>query len=117
MTATFDLHMTIINQTTMDQIELNLDEELHGAFVIEEGRKQLAEMEFAISGENLVVYHTEVPEAYSGRGFANRLLMQMVDYARKNKYQVIALCTYVSTEFKRHPEDYADVWNKDWKGQ
>ena len=101
----------------MDQIDLNLDEELHGAFVIEDGKKQLAEMEFAISGDNLVVYHTEVPEAYSGRGFAKKLLSQMVDYARKNKYKVIALCSYVSTEFKRNPGEYDDVWNKEWKGQ
>ncbi|MEO5906094.1 MAG: GNAT family N-acetyltransferase [Saprospiraceae bacterium] len=99
----------------MNEIELNLNEELHGAFVIEEGDHPLAEMEFAISGDNLVVYHTEVAEAYNGRGFGPKLLLQMVDYARKNNYKVIALCSYVNTQFKDHPEDYADVWNKEWK--
>ena len=99
----------------MTDIEMNLDEELHGAFVIEEGNNHLAEMQFAISGDNLVVYHTEIPEAYNGRGFAGKLLMQMVGYARSNKYKVIAICPYVSTQFKRYPDEYADVWNQDWK--
>lgn len=99
----------------MNDIELNLDEELHGSFVIEEGDQQLAEMQFAISGDNLVVYHTEVGEAYNGRGFATKLFIQMVGYARKNKYKVIALCTYVNTQFKAEPAEYEDVWNKEWK--
>lgn len=99
----------------MNDIELNLDEELYGAFVIEEGNHQLAEMEFAISGDNLVVYHTEIEEAYNGRGFGGKLFSQMVSYARKNNYKVIAICPYVNTQFKGDPEIYADVWNKDWK--
>jgi predicted GNAT family acetyltransferase len=37
----------------------------------------------------------------------------MVEHARKNKLKVIPLCTYVHVQFKRHPDEYADVWNRD----
>ena len=36
----------------------------------------------------------------------------MVDYARKHDLKVIPLCPYVHAQFKRHPDEYADVWNK-----
>jgi len=40
----------------------------------------------------------------------------MVTYAREKGLKVIPLCPYVSAQFKRHPDTYADVWNKDWHG-
>ena len=83
-----------------------------GAFVIEEGRKRLAEMAFGISGENMTVYHTEVDEELQGKGVATKLLKIMVDYARTNHLKVIALCPYVAAQFQRHPEEYADIWKK-----
>jgi predicted GNAT family acetyltransferase len=36
----------------------------------------------------------------------------MVDHARKNGLKVIALCPFVHAQFKRHPEQYEDIWNK-----
>ncbi|HEU5364304.1 MAG TPA: N-acetyltransferase [Hanamia sp.] len=36
----------------------------------------------------------------------------MVDYARTNQLKVIALCPYVLSQFKRHAEEYHDVWKK-----
>jgi predicted GNAT family acetyltransferase len=39
------------------------------------------------------------------------MLNAMVDYARRNEMQVTPLCPYVHAQFKRHPEEYRDVWN------
>lgn len=39
------------------------------------------------------------------------LLNAMVDHARTNKFKVIALW-FVHAQFKRHPEEYADILNK-----
>jgi hypothetical protein len=41
----------------------------------------------------------------------------MVDYARKNKLKVIPLCPYVHAQFKRHPKEYADVWNNEQENE
>ena len=95
-------------------IELKLNDNGRGAFVIEENKEQVAEMAIGISGPNLTVYHTEVSERLKGQGIASQLLTEMVGYARKNKLKVIPLCSYVHAQFKRHENEYQDVWNKDW---
>ena len=98
----------------MNAIELKLNTEHRGAFVIEEGGNRLAEMAVAISAGNLIVYHTEVSDALRGQGIAAKLLDNMVDYARKNQLKVVALCPYVHAQFKRNPEKYDDIWNQNW---
>jgi predicted GNAT family acetyltransferase len=99
----------------MNAIELKLDKNRRGSFVIDEGDKRLAEMAVALSGENLIVYHTQVTDELKGQGVASRLLETMVAYARDNKMKVVALCPYVHAQFKRHPEKYQDVWNQNWR--
>jgi predicted GNAT family acetyltransferase len=95
----------------MEEVKLHLNEKNHGGFYITDGVEQLGEMVLSISGSNLTVYHTEVSPKAEGKGYAKKMLNAMVDYARKNKLKVIPLCPYVHAQFKRHPEEYADVWN------
>lgn len=94
----------------MEEVLLNLDEKPHGHFYINENDALIAEMQIDISENELTVYHTEVLPDHEGKGLAKKLLLAMVDYARKNNLKVIAFCPYVVAQFKRHPEDYADVW-------
>ena len=96
----------------MNEIKLDLNEKGHGAFFIMDGKEQLGEMVLSISAGNLTVYHTEVATSVEGKGFAKKLLAAMVDYARENRLQVIPLCPYVHAQFKRHPQEYADLWNE-----
>jgi predicted GNAT family acetyltransferase len=98
----------------MNEIALKLNDERRGAFLIEREGKLLAEMAVRISGNNLVVYHTEVDEKLRGQGVASNLLAEMVNYARKQKLKVVPLCPYVYHHFERQPEKYADIWNKEW---
>ena len=98
----------------MNDIELKLDTNGKGAFVIAEGGNRIAEMAIGISGNNLTVFHTEVSDKLKGQGIAAKLLSTMVQYARDNNLKVIALCPYVNAQFKRHPEQYQDVWNQQW---
>ena len=94
----------------MDDVKLKLDAKGHGHFFILDGEEEIAEMEISISEDNLTVYHTEVIPKAEGKGLAKKLLATMVDHARKNALKVIPLCPYVHAQFKRHPEEYADVW-------
>ena len=98
----------------MNDIQFKLKDNGQGLFVIEEGNARLAEMEVAVNNGNLTVYHTEVAEELKGKGVAAKLLSTMAAYARDNKLKVIPLCPYVLAQFKRHPDQYADIWNKNW---
>ena len=96
----------------MNDITISIDEKNHGVFFLHENNERIAEMVFSISGQNLTVYHTEVLPQAEGRGLAKQLLDEMVAYARKNNLKVIPLCPYVLAQFKRHPDQYKDIWNK-----
>lgn len=99
----------------MEEIRLKLDEKGHGAFTISEEGELLGEMVISVSGSDLTVYHTEVSGKAQGRGLAKKLLDHMVAHARRNELKVKALCPYVHAQFSRHPEAYADVWNREEK--
>ena len=98
----------------MNDIALKLDTDGRGSFFIDQAGERLAEMVISITGNNLTVFHTEVSEKLKGLGIASKLISTMVDYAREHKLKVIPLCPYVLAQFKRHPELYNDIWNKDW---
>jgi len=98
----------------MNDIELRLDSTGKGSFFIDQQGERLAEMEISIAGNNLTVFHTEVSDKLKGQGVAVKLLSTMVAYVREHQLKVIALCPYVSAQFKRHPELYKDIWNQHW---
>ncbi|KFC20603.1 GNAT family N-acetyltransferase [Chryseobacterium sp. FH1] len=70
-------------------------------------------MDISIIKDRLTVYHTEVDDEYAGNGFAKLLLEKLVSYARENDLKIVPLCPYVHAQFKRSPEEYADVWLKE----
>lgn len=95
----------------MNEVKLYLDEKGDGDFFISETEQKIATMQIGIHGNELTVYHTEVSETYEGKGLAKKMMLTMVDYARKNNLKVFALCPYVFAQFKRHPEEFADIWD------
>jgi predicted GNAT family acetyltransferase len=100
----------------MIEVELKLDEIGRGAFYAKEGNERLGEMQIAISGNDLTVFHTEVLEKAEGKGVASKMLETMVAYALTHHLMVIPLCPYVNAQFKRHPEKFQDVWKKKVNG-
>ena len=96
----------------MSDIKLKMDSRGRGAFYIEQSGEEWGEMVIGVSETALTVYHTEVDSKLEGKGFAKQMLDKMVAYAREKKLQVIPLCEYVHAQFKRHPDEYADVWKK-----
>ena len=96
----------------MQEVKLELNEKGHGKFYIKDGGQQIGEMVAFVAETELTVYHTEVTPEREGEGLSKLLLGAMVAHARKNNLQVIPLCSFVQVQFKRHPEEYADVWKK-----
>ncbi|HEV7332460.1 MAG TPA: GNAT family N-acetyltransferase [Flavisolibacter sp.] len=99
----------------MEEIKLHKNDNGKGAFVVTEEEDPLGEMEVSITADTLTVYHTEVQPKAEGKGLAKQLLTAMVAYARENELKVVPLCPYVQAQFKRHPEEYADIWKQNKK--
>lgn len=71
-----------------------------------------AEMTFTKVGEHqLIIDHTEVPDAFRGQGVGARLVMRAVEDARAAGKTIIPLCPFAAAQFRRHPE-WADVLKK-----
>jgi len=101
----------------MEEANLVLNEKGRGAFLIMDGEEQLGEMALAISARQIIVYHTEVSPKAEGKGLAKILLNTMVAYAREHQLKVVPLCPYVHAQFKRHPQDFEDIWVKSKEDQ
>src|SRR5688500_18246346 len=95
----------------MNEIQLQLEDSGKGAFVIERNNERLAEMAFSITGDKMIIAHTEVSDKLAGQGIGKQLIEEMVSYARTQHYQVIPVCPYVHALFRRHPENYTDIWD------
>ena len=100
----------------MEEIKLVLNEKNRGAFLAMEDGEQLGEMVVGIAGSNLTVYHTEVSDKAEGRGLAKKMFTAMVQHAREHQLKVIPLCTFVHTQFRRRPAEFADIWAGDLEG-
>ena len=76
-----------------------------GTFFIEENGKRLAEMVFSKAGNNsIIIEHTEVSDALRGTGAGKKLVLEGVDYARKNHLTIVPLCPFAKSVFDRTPE-------------
>ena len=99
----------------MAEVKFQNDRAEPDAFNLFDQDKKIGEMIVETIGDNLKVYHTEVDDDQAGKGYAKKLLDAMADYARSNQLKVIPLCSYVALQFKRHPDEYEDIWNKSVK--
>src|SRR5689334_2301097 len=54
-------------------------------------------------GNTLLVYHTEVPREFEGRGIGSALVKGVLDLARAQGLKVKPLCSFVSAYMQRHP--------------
>lgn len=95
----------------MEEIKLEINKHGDGAFYLLEDNAIVAKMLIGITGNDLDAYHTEA--MIEGKGFAKKLVEAMVAHARQHHLKVTPYCPYVHTQFKRHAEQYKDVWNKE----
>jgi predicted GNAT family acetyltransferase len=55
--------------------------------------------------DRLVAIHTEVPEAFGGRGIASALVRRVIADARAQEMRITPRCPFFVAHFERHPED------------
>jgi len=87
----------------------NKNDGKRGAFYIEDNDKEIALMHYIFSGpEKMIIDHTEVDEAYGGKGLGKKLVTAGVEYARQHHIKILPLCPFAKKVFGMTPE-FADV--------
>jgi predicted GNAT family acetyltransferase len=60
---------------------------------------------------NIIVDHTAVDPKAKGKGAGKRIVMEMVEWARKNNQKVLPLCPFTKAIIEKHPETH-DILRK-----
>ena len=59
-------------------------------------------MTYKWDGEDIfIIEHTEVNEAFSGRGVGKKLLMAAVEFARENNKKINPVCSFAKSMFEK----------------
>ncbi len=96
------------DETQGPAIELE-DNGSKGRYFLRAPTGEEAEMTFTRIGEHqIIIDHTEVPEAFRGQGAGVRLVTRAVEDARAAGKKIIPLCPFAAAQFRRHQE-WADV--------
>jgi predicted GNAT family acetyltransferase len=61
------------------------------------------------SADLIVLTHTEIDDAYEGRGLGSTLVRAALDAARRRGLAVRPDCPFVRAYVARHPDDYLDL--------
>lgn len=71
--------------------------------------KRAGIMTYSIAGPELIIIdHTEIEQAYNGKGVGKQMLYKTVETAREKNRKIIPLCPFAAAMFKKL-EDIRDV--------
>ena len=76
---------------------------------------QTAVVIYNLTGENLMITETLVPQALEGRGIASRLARHVIADARARSLLILPVCPFFSAYLQKHPAD-ADVVHPTYRG-
>jgi len=65
-------------------------------------------LSYRLTGDRLVLLHTEIETSYEGNGLESVLVRHVLDEARANQRTVVAYCPYVRGWLDNHTE-YSDL--------
>lgn len=88
----------------MIEVKQNNDDK-HGSFEAFIDGSRTGMMTYTWAGEErFIIDHTEVEEAYNGKGVGKEMLLAAVDFARKNGKKIIPLCPFAKASFQKSEE-------------
>ncbi|MCW4460843.1 N-acetyltransferase [Sphingomonas sp. BT-65] len=73
-----------------------------------EGSDEPAVAYYQVDGDRLTLTHTEVPQAFAGRGIGSELARGVFDAIRASGRKAVLRCRFMGGFYARHPE-YADI--------
>lgn len=84
-------------------------EEESNRFVLKEAGNVVAEITWETLDNNILdVNHTFVDPSQRGKGLAEKLVLEVLAKAKKEKAKIIPSCSYVAKYFETHQE-YAEL--------
>ena len=91
---------------------MNIKQDGNLFYLVDSEGNKAGEITFVPDGEDkLIIDHTFVSTEHRGQGLANKLVKEVVQYARENGKRIVPACSFAQTEFKR-VKDYSDVLAK-----
>ena len=69
------------------------------------GSDGAAELEYHLSGDRLFLIHTEVPDAWEGRGVGGQLVRAAIERAAANELTVVPWCPFARRWLRNHPDE------------
>lgn len=94
--ATVDVTLEVTDNPQAGRFEVRLDGELGGSAY------------YRRRDDRVVFTHTEVDEAFEGRGVGGALARGSLDAVRARGERVVALCEFIAGYIDKHPE-YQDL--------
>ncbi len=88
--------LTVTNNEAQQRYEVQID-------------GSLAVVQYERDGNEIIILHTEVPEALEGRGVGSALARSALEDARARDLTVVPVCPFVSAYIRKHPEYLALV--------
>jgi uncharacterized protein len=68
-----------------------------------------AELVYTADGKQLILHHTEVPEALGGRGIGGLLVQAAIARARAEHLAIVPDCPFARGWLAKHPDAAADI--------
>jgi predicted GNAT family acetyltransferase len=91
-----DATVEVVDVPEQHRFEIRVDGEL-GGFA-----------EYSRKGGRIIFRHTEIRDAFEGRGLGSKLAQGALDLARAGDHPVVPLCPFIASYIERHPE-YQDL--------
>jgi predicted GNAT family acetyltransferase len=79
-----------------------------GMFYVGQDGAIAAEMVYTMSGNKMIIEHTEVDDSLSGQGVGKQLVHTAVEYARTHNFKIVALCPFAKSVLDK-AEEWHDV--------
>ena len=81
-----------------------------GSFTARDGDRRAGVATYSRLNASVVIMdHTEVDDAFKGKGVGKALVAREVAWAREQGQKIMPLCPFTKALFERTPA-YADVW-------
>src|SRR5690606_26842770 len=88
--------------STMTRLERE-DNGKKGRFIIYEDEKFAGEMTYTWAGTGkFIIDHTGVEEGFNGKGYGRQMVMEAVEFARKEEVKILPLCPYAKRVFDKN---------------
>lgn len=91
-----------------------VDNPTRGRFELRQGDDVIGVASYAVvpgdgpdTPDRVVFFHTEVRPDHEGQGLAGRLASSALEATMASGRSIVALCPYIKTYLRRHPEPYA----------